>query len=262
MESTFNKTFTPLQAGRAYIGSFEKVDAYSSCVISIISNQNCLITAYQSQNKTTEFASTFLYTTLNTQANFNLSLSAPYVYFTVRNESANAQTLLNFTVIYKTAYTQAGAGANSNIFDSEGNNLLSDGSGNMGVKLNAIASSLLQEDNGLKTYIINDSLPFSPTVQRVSATVWAASSIISGATSAKFDCSEVSTTNLSVYGTTSAAGTLTVLFSADNTNFYESQYSQGSSGGFFGFSCPNSAPYIRLIWTGSATTITAIVSAS
>ena len=262
MESTFNKTFTPLEAGRAYIGSYEKVDAYSSCVISLISDQDCLITAYQSQNKSSEYPITFSYTTPNTQFNMPMTLSLPYVYFTVRNQSANAQTYLNFTVIYKTAYTQAGAGANSNIFDSNGNNLLSDGNGNLGIYLNTVNPSLIQ-NNGLKTYLTNASIPITSAVQRVSGVLWNASSILSGATSSKLDCGSISSTNLSVYGTTTANGSVSVLFSSDNTNFYQSQYSFTIAvSGEFGFSCPSSAPYVQLLWTGSPTTITAIASAS
>lgn len=261
MESVNNKTFTPLQVGRAYIGTYEKVDAYSSCVFSIISDQDCLITMYQSQNKTNEYSVSYSYTTPNMQYTMPVQLTAPYVYFVVRNEGNVAQTKLNFTVIYKTAYTQAGSGANSNIFDSTGNNLLSDGSGNLGVKLNAVDASLIQ-NNGLKTYITNPSLPFAPVVQRVTATLWNVSSINTGATSNKLDCSTVSCNNLSVYGTTSTAGTISVLLSADNSTFFASQYTASVGIGQFGFSCPVSAPYVRLQWTGSATTITAIASAS
>lgn len=262
MESVNNKTFTPLEAGRAYIGTYDKVDGYSSCVLSLISDQNCLITLYQSQNKSSEYSSTYSYTSPNTQFTQSVSLTAPYVYFTVRNQGNVAQTKLNFTVIYKTAYTTAGGGNNSNIFDSNGNNLLSDGSGNLGVALNAIDASLVQS-NGLKTYIVNPSLPVTTTVQRASAKLWAGASIASGATSSKFDVSTISSTTLSVYGNTSASGTISVLFSQDNTTFYASQYATTiTTSGDFGFSCPLSAPYIRFLWTGSNATITAVASAS
>lgn len=258
MESVNNKTFTPLQAGRAYIGLYEKVDAYSSCVLSIISDQNCLVTMYQSQNKTTEYSVNYSYTTPNVQYTMPIQLTAPYVYFVVRNEGSVAQTYLNFTIIYKTAYNQTGA---TNIFDSNGNTLLSDGSGNLGVKLDAVDASLVQS-GGIKAYITNGSLPFSPAVQRATATLWNASSITTGAMSANLDCSAISSDNISIYGTTSGSGTITVRFSADNTTFYQTQYSSVLSAGEFGFSIPMSAPYVSLLWTGGATTITAIASAS
>ena len=270
MESVNNKSFIPLQAGRAYIGIYDKVDAYSSAVISLVADQNCLITMYQSQNRTLEYPTTYNYTTAGAQYTHSVPLTAPYVYFTVRNESGTDQAYLNFTVIYKTAYPVSGGGGgggNVNIFDSSGANIDSDGSGNLNVKLADINSSFLQ-DNGLKTYIVNSSLPITLSTQRKTQKVWNSASITNGATADKFDVSNVSATNLSIYGTTIVAGgtdKISVMFSGDNVNYYESQYYVDVTGGSFGFSCPMSAPYARLLYTGSLSygiTITAVMSAS
>lgn len=262
MESINNKTFTPLQAGRAFIGTYDKVDAYSSCVLSIKSDQPCLITMYQSQNRTLEYPVSVAYTTNPNQYSEVLPLYMPYVYFVVRNEGNDTQTFLNFTIIYKTAYPTSGGGSggNVNIFDSTGALITSDGT-NLNVKLNDVNPTLIQDD-GLKTYIVNSSLPITLSTQRTSGKLWDNQSIATGATSDKLDAHTVSSTNLSVYGTTSIAGKLSVLFSADNSAFYESQYNIDATSGAFGFSCPCSAPYVRLLWSGSSTTITAIISAS
>ena len=267
MESVNNKSFTPLQAGRAYIGIYDKVDAYSSAVISLVADQNCLITMYQSQNRTLEYSTTYNYTTAGAQYTQSVPLTAPYVYFTVRNESSTDQTRMNFTVIYKTAYPVSGGGGGGdvNIFDSSGANIDSDGSGNLNVKLNTVNPSFLQ-DNGLKTYIVNSSLPITLSTQRKTQKVWNLASITNGATAAEFDVSNISATNLSVYGTTIVAGgtdKISVMFSGDNVNYYESQYYVDVTGGSFGFSLPVSAPYARLLYTGSlGITITAVMSAS
>lgn len=259
MESVNNKTFTALQAGRAYIGTYDKVDGYSSAVLSIISDQQCLITVYQSQNRTLEYATQYTYTTTGIQFTTTISLTAPYVYFVVRNEGGDAQTYLSFTVIYKTAYPTVGGGvgSNVNIFDSTGAEILADSS-NLRVKLQAVDGTLIQS-GGLKTYVVN---PFTPAVQRTTVESWTNQSINTGDTSSLLDVRAISSTNLSVYGTSSDAGTIGVQFSDDGTTFYSTQYLTSTVNGDFGFSCPMSAPYARLLWTGDSTTITAFIAAS
>jgi hypothetical protein len=261
MESVNNKSFTPLEAGRAYIGLSDRVESYSSCVVSLISDQPCVITMYQSQNKTLEYVETYAYTDVGNQYIQDILLSAPFVYFTVRNQGVQSQTYLQFTVIYKTAYPPSTFGESVNISDSNGANLLSDGSGNLGMKLNAI-NSTLQFNNGLRTYIVNADLPVSITSQRISGKVWNSAVVEDEGVSSKFDCSAVNTTNVSVYGTTSVAGKITVLFSGDNSIFYASQYSIDAEIGDFGFSAPVSAPSLRLLWNGAETTITSYLSIS
>jgi hypothetical protein len=102
MESTLNYSITPLQAGRAFIGRWEKV-LYSTATITLLADTTCEIVAYQSLNKTQEQTTKF--ETLANQYNtFNLPLDLPYIYFTVRNNTSTDQTLLNFSVIYRNVY--------------------------------------------------------------------------------------------------------------------------------------------------------------
>lgn len=73
----------------------------------------------------------------------------------------------------------------------------------------------------------------------------------------------LSSKNISVYGNSSGAATLSIQFSMDNQNFYTSQYSYNiSSSGNFGFSSQSAAPFVRLIRTDAGTDvdITAIIS--
>ena len=107
MESTNNISFVPLQTGRAFIGTYDTITQYASAVISLFSDTACEIYMYQSQNKTGTYVSTYN-SVAGTQFVQEVQLTAPYVYFVVRNDSIANQTKLSFTVIYKTAY----AGAN------------------------------------------------------------------------------------------------------------------------------------------------------
>jgi hypothetical protein len=99
MESTLNNTVVPLLSGRIYIGTWEK-SLYNSAVITVLADTTTELICYQSLNKVQTQTTTF-----QTQAGryftYNINLNLPYVYFTVRNNSATNQTLLNFSVIYK-----------------------------------------------------------------------------------------------------------------------------------------------------------------
>lgn len=114
MESTLNYSITPLAADRAYIGKWEKA-LYTTATITLLADTTCEIVAYQSLNKTQEQITSFQ-TLANQYNTFNLVLDLPYVYFSVRNNSATDQTLLNFSVIYKNVYIPpAGSGSDVNI---------------------------------------------------------------------------------------------------------------------------------------------------
>lgn len=103
MESLNNNTFIPLESHRLYLGTYDTVSKFSSCVISLISDRECQISMIESQNKT--HTSTRIFTTVaNEQFATIVNLTSPFVYFTVRNESLSSQTFLNFTVIYKTEF--------------------------------------------------------------------------------------------------------------------------------------------------------------
>jgi hypothetical protein len=115
MESTLNYSITPLAAGRAYIGRWEKA-LYPTATITLLSDTACEIVAYQSLNKTQEQTTTFE-TVANEYFTYNLTLNLPYIYFSVRNPTGTDQTLLNFSVIYKNAYLPTTIQGSSKIFD-------------------------------------------------------------------------------------------------------------------------------------------------
>jgi hypothetical protein len=262
MESQLNKSFVPLQPNRSFIGQFDDVAEYSSAVISLIADTNCTITMYQSQNKTLEYTTAYN-TTANTQFEQAVDLTAPFVYFTVRNESSSVtQTFLNFTVIYKTAYAvpSGGAGTDVNIRDSAGNTITAT-SGSLQTKLMAIDSSLTT-GGALKVNVENASLPISSS--RVQTLAWSSAPVADGGTSSIINMSASNLQVLSVYGTTDDVGTITVLFSAEGTVFYDSQYSYDVAvAGAFGFTIPAAVSYARLRWTTLSTpaTITAYLEA-
>lgn len=105
MESQINKSFVPLEVGRSYIGQYEEVSQYGSCIVSLFSDQVNTITIHQSQNMNLEYTQSFT-TVANTQFTQNIELTAPFVYFTVRNASAMTETVMAFTVLYKVYFQQ------------------------------------------------------------------------------------------------------------------------------------------------------------
>ena len=112
MESTNNQTFVSLGSNKTYLGTYDAVSAYTSAKISLISDQDCEVRVYQSQNKKNTFSVSFQ-ATANVQLEEYLTLSNPFVYFTVRNKSSTAQTVLNFTVIYSVNQIQYSMKGNS-----------------------------------------------------------------------------------------------------------------------------------------------------
>ena len=118
MESTNNQTFVPLGSNKTYIGTYDVVSAYTSAKISLISDQDCEVRVYQSQNKKNTFSVSFQ-ATANVQLEEYLTLSNPFVYFTVRNKSSTAQTVLNFTVIYTVNQVKYSMKGNSVFWNDE-----------------------------------------------------------------------------------------------------------------------------------------------
>ena len=209
MESILNKSFIPLQSGRVYIGDYDKVEAYASAVINLLSDQPCLITMFQSQNKTEVYTTTFT-SVANTHFVQTVPITSPFVYFSVRNQSSTDQTELAFTVTYRIAFAFT-------------------------------------------------QLP----IQRTSSRVWTASTVATGETSTVLDCSNLNSNTISIYGTTSVLGNIAIQMSDDSVGpFFSSQYSANVAVGPFGFSISCSAPYVRALWTGSTTVVSAVISAS
>ena len=148
MESTNNLSFTPLEAGRAYIGTYDSVAAYGSANISVFADTDCQIFMYQSQNKTITYVTTYT-SSANTQFTQSVALTAPYVYFVVRNSTATNQTVLNFTVIYRaTAPSTSSLPTNVNIVSQSA-----------GLALNSTLVSIDSKlDAGLNVSVQNSSI--------------------------------------------------------------------------------------------------------
>ena len=100
MESSKNKTFIPLGINNIYIGYYDNVIQYETVIINLLADSNCEIIMYQSSDKNHYQSTTYNYTA-NQVFNQLAVLYQPYVYFTVRNTGNNAQTVLNFNVLYK-----------------------------------------------------------------------------------------------------------------------------------------------------------------
>lgn len=226
MESTNNISFIPLQSGRAFIGTYDTVSAYASAVLSLFADTACEIYMYQSQNKTGTYVST--YTTVGgTQFVQEVSLSAPYVYFVVRNTSAFNQTKMSFTVIYKTAYAGAGVSADVNILSQSA-----------GLALNAtiVATNALLQTKGVHTF-------------------WDNEAVGAGDTTSGLTLATLPQKTLSIFGATSAPTTITLMMSVDGVNYFLSQYSVLADGNFgYCIPCPF---YSVCLYSSASATITA-----
>lgn len=104
--------------------------------------------------------------------------------------------------------------------------------------------------------------------QRVSATVWNAIPVSAGSNSLSVALNTSKFTTLSVYGSINIASTLTIQFSIDDTNWFDSQYSfaiTSVTGADFGATIPCAVSYVRLkrtdILPGLAT-ISAIIEST
>jgi len=186
-ESINNKSFTPLLAGRVYIGTYDSVAPYATATISLLTDTACQLVAYQSQNKIQQNVTSYN-TVGGVQFTQQLDLTEPFVYFTVRNSSGTDGTLMAFTVIYRT----------------------------------------------------NQVLP--PVVRGSQNLIG-----VDGFTTVNLSRQAVKT--LTIFGETSAPTVLSVKFSNDGTNFFQSQYQYsvtGVAGGAFGFSINACPYYLRL----------------
>ncbi len=101
MESVYNKTFTPLNAGHLWKGRSEVVDTYNVACVSCASDTNGLLSLLQSQNDINyDFAG--LYDIVGgTSFNVNEKLKAKYFRVMFENTSETNQTYLRLTTFYK-----------------------------------------------------------------------------------------------------------------------------------------------------------------
>lgn len=216
IKSTFNSSSTPLQSGRMFIGRWDSVLEYSTCVITVTCDVNTELRVYQSSDKINSNSETFfpLGGTPFTQI---LNLTSPFFYLTLQNISGTNAVELSLETIYRTVSVTK----NVNIFSSEGDLITSTG-GFLNVNVGSVADTRV------------NLLAFN-------------SSIAAGAVSPSLNASLNDTTNISVYGLTGGtAVTLTLQFSRDNTNWYNTQYSVTVTNDNFGFTIPSAASYIRL----------------
>jgi hypothetical protein len=232
-ESINNRSFTPLLSGRVYIGTFDTTTPYATATISLLSDTDCQITAYQSQNKVQSYTATYN-STGGVQFTQLLQITSPYVYFTVRNVTATNGTLLAFTVIYRTTQItpSGGISSNVNISDSTGNSIVS------------TAGKLQVADVTAENYLgqISDVLQL-----RGHATLWASPNVGVNGVSPSIDLSEKSVSLVTLFGNSSGITTLTVQFSDDDTTFYDSQYTYiMTAPGDWGFTVPVCPFYLRL----------------
>jgi hypothetical protein len=216
IKSTFNSSATPLQNGRMFIGRWDSVLEYSTCVITVNCDENTELRIFQSSDKINSIGDTF-FPVGGTPFTQIINLTSPFFYLTLQNISGTNATQLSLETIYRTVSVTK----NVNIFSSEGD-LITSTDGKLDVNVSSVPTTRL------------NLLAFS-------------SSIPAGAVSSSLNASLNNTTNISVYGLTAGTGvTLTVQFSADNTNWYSTQYSVTLTNENFGFTIPSAASYLRL----------------
>lgn len=253
MESTNNLSFTPLQAGRAYIGTYDSVAAYGSANISVFADTDCQIFVYQSQNKTITYVTTYT-SSANNQFTQSVALTAPYVYFVVRNSTATNQTVLNFTVIYRaTAPSTSAVPTNVNIVSQSAGLALNSTLIDIDTKLGAELDVNIQNSsintvnvNGNTCVILHDDvLP------------------VGKANALYFAVSSAGYKQVSLFGTVSAlAGgstpvNLTIAYSQDGSECFDSSLGQISftATGDFSRDWTTSAGYVA-VYADSAATAT------
>ena len=303
VKSNFNSSNVPLQDGKMFIGKWDSVLDYSTAIVTVNSDVNTKLILYQSPDKVISTSQTFfpsggvLYTKfLNlTSPFFYLTLQ------NVGGTNATELQLETiYRTVSVSSGSGGGVGGSTNIFDSSGNNINAS-SGNLQVEVTNFPTPLevqgtvnigsgtvtvdnqpgfqfqgtdlltitnfqpanLSSDN-LKVSIQEQAAPLETTsLTRVSNTVFAGS-ISAGSTSLVLNLSSYNTQNISVFGNVAGtAVTLTLQYSADNSLFFNSQYSITVTNDDFGFTIPFAASYARLKRTdaGAACAITAILQA-
>lgn len=269
VRSINNSTLEPLLPNRVFIGKYDSVLQYASALITINTDTETELIVYSSVDKirTTSTA----YTVPASPYTKIWSITAPYMYFTLRNTTTTTQTYLNFDVIYRevSVPTPASVASSVSIFDSAGNSVLSNGS------------------NALQTYITNASIPvtYTPTgtqdvniasesvglaldssVQTVDSTLkfrdktklWDNSVVSAGGVSSVASSLVYPVKFISVFGTVSAPSTITLQLSFDGVTYYDTQYSLDATAGDFGFSLQIPFYYLRFKSSASATITLAV----
>lgn len=97
--STKNINFVNLQSHRSYIGEYEDLFSYSTCIATVNCDKQTTLTFVQSQNKTKTSKQTFTCIVgLNT---LYIDITQPYGYFILENTSVTTSSYCQFTVLLK-----------------------------------------------------------------------------------------------------------------------------------------------------------------
>jgi hypothetical protein len=97
--SVNNKSTTPLGAGKTYIGKWDSVLESSTAVILVNSDVATVLTIYQSVDKGITYTEvkpipSGVYTDF-------FSITSPFIYFTLKNNTVTDMTFLQFQIIYR-----------------------------------------------------------------------------------------------------------------------------------------------------------------
>ena len=97
--SVNNKSTTPLGAGKTYIGKWDSVLESSTAVIMVNSDVATILTIYQSIDKGRTYTAVQLVPS-GIYTDF-FSITSPFIYFTLKNDTVTDMTFLQFQIIYR-----------------------------------------------------------------------------------------------------------------------------------------------------------------
>lgn len=125
LRSMNNFSLTPLQSERIYLGTWDSVLQYLTASVTLTASTDCEIIAYQSIDKLNQISTVYEAPSAHGTFSVNIPIQYPYIYFTVRNTTANTQTQFNFEVIYRSVPVANLVNTSVDINDSNGNPILS-----------------------------------------------------------------------------------------------------------------------------------------
>lgn len=132
-------------------------------------------------------------------------------------------------------------------------NMLMTGSHMLALKDSGTEWVRLRADSSFNLRVAVNAVPVVGT----HANAWNAAAVLAAGTSTSVDCQYAS--SISIFGNASAATTITVQYSQDNTNFYDDTIDTISANGNFAFNLTAGARYVRLK-SSAAATITATIA--
>lgn len=252
MQSLNNQSNIPLRANAIYIGSWDDILKYQNVQINLNADTNCEITYYTSNDKVFIENQTFAYNANDNYYN-SINSTSRYVYFTVRNLENVNQTQFNFSVLYKD-YPVSSGGVNSNV------NIVSpltggavDIAGTVSVS-NFPATQPVSIAGSVAVTNTDITNIYNIVNSKTSGSLWNANVTGINGVSTSVDLSTKNIKNLTFMGNCNGATILTVQFSNDGSNWYDSQYAYTlSASGDVGFNIPCCPNYVRLKSSASVT---------